>query len=384
MPAISRDVDVTERRRFEVIIVGGGIAGASLAYFLAERGVTDVLLLEREEQPGYHATGRSAATLSELDPVATWRMLKVLGARFLRHPPPGFAETPLVVPSGVMLLFDEPGRSMLRRTAPAIEKAGIGLVLLSPAEAVARVPALLPGRFAGAALIPDDGHIDVHALLWGYLGHARRRGAEQRFGVEVRGVRVEGGRAAGVLTSDGELAARWVVDAAGAWAGQVGTLAGAAPIALVPHRRTIVTFAAPPEARGWPLVQSDADRLYFAPESGGLLLSPMDEEPMEPCDARPDDTVIAAGLARLTNLAPSLVPQTLRRKWSGLRTFAPDRIPVVGEDPRVRGFFWLAGQGGAGIETSGALGAIAADLIVEGKTERCDATALSPARFGTP
>jgi len=372
---------VTERRRFEVIIVGGGIAGASLAYFLTERGVTDVLLLEREPQPGYHATGRSAATLSELDVVATWRELKVLGARFLRHPPPGFAETPLVVPSGVMLLFREPEWSALRQAAPAIEQAGIRLVLLSPAEAVARVPVLLVERFAGAALVPDDGHIDVHALLWGYLGHARRRGVEQRFGVEVRGVRVEAGRCTGVLTADGELAARWVVNAAGAWAGRVGVLAGAAPIALVPHRRTIVTFAAPVDVRAWPLVQSDADRLYFAPESGGLLLSPMDEEPMEPCDARPDDEVIAQGFARLAGLAPSLVPQALRRKWSGLRTFAPDRVPVVGEDPRVPGFFWLAGQGGAGIETSGALGPVAADLLVAGKTERFDARALSPARF---
>ena len=372
---------MTERRRFEVIIVGGGIAGASLAYFLTERGVTDVLLLEREPQPGYHATGRSAATLSELDVVATWRELKVLGARFLRHPPPGFAETPLVVPSGVMLLFREPEWSALRQAAPAIEQAGIRLVLLSPAEAVARVPVLLVERFAGAALVPDDGHIDVHALLWGYLGHARRRGVEQRFGVEVRGVRVEAGRCTGVLTADGELAARWVVNAAGAWAGRVGVLAGAAPIALVPRRRTIVTFAAPVDVRGWPLVQSDADRLYFAPESGGLLLSPMDEEPMEPCDARPDDEVIAQGFARLAGLAPSLVPQALRRRWSGLRTFAPDRVPVAGEDPRVPGFFWLAGQGGAGIETSGALGPVAADLLVAGKTERFDARALSPARF---
>ncbi len=352
---------MTERRRFEVIIVGGGIAGASLAYFLTERGVTDVLLLEREPQPGYHATGRSAATLSELDVVATWRELKVLGARFLRHPPPGFAETPLVVPSGVMLLFREPEWSALRQAAPAIEQAGIRLVLLSPAEAVARVPVLLVERFAGAALVPDDGHIDVHALLWGYLGHARRRGVEQRFGVEVRGVRVEAGRCTGVLTADGELAARWVVNAAGAWAGRVGVLAGAAPIALVPHRRTIVTFAAPVDVRGWPLVQSDADRLYFAPESGGLLLSPMDEEPMEPCDARPDDEVIAQGFARLAGLAPSLVPQALRRRWSGLRTFAPDRVPVAGEDPRVPRFFWLAGQGGAGIETSGALAAESRD-----------------------
>ncbi|TMB48511.1 MAG: FAD-binding oxidoreductase, partial [Deltaproteobacteria bacterium] len=223
-------------------------------------------------------------------------------------------------------------------------------------------------RFAGAALLPDDGHIDVHALLWGYLGHAKRRGAEQRFGAEVRGVRVEAGRCVSVVTAEGEIHARWVVNAAGAWAGKLAALAGAAPIALVPHRRTIVTFAAPVDVRSWPMVHSDDDRLYFAPESGGLLLSPMDEEPMEPCDARPDDEVIAQGLARLAGLAPSLVPQTLRRKWSGLRTFAPDRVPVVGEDPRVRGFFWLAGQGGCGIETSGALGPVAADLLVAGKT----------------
>jgi glycine/D-amino acid oxidase-like deaminating enzyme len=184
-----------------------------------------------------------------------------------------------------------------------------------------------------------------------------------------------------VVTAEGEIHARWVVNAAGAWAGKLAALAGAAPIALVPHRRTIVTFAAPVDVRGWPMVHSDDDRLYFAPESGGLLLSPMDEDPMEPCDARPDDEVIARGFARLAGLAPSLVPQTLRRKWSGLRTFAPDRVPVVGEDPRVRGFFWLAGQGGCGIETSGALGPIAADLLVEGTTERFDARALSPARF---
>jgi D-arginine dehydrogenase len=133
--------------------------------------------------------------------------------------------------------------------------------------------------------------------------------------------------------------------------------------------------------RDWPMVHSDADHVYFAPESGGLLLSPMDEEPMEPCDARPDDEVIARGLARLGSLAPSLVPQTLRRKWSGLRSFTPDRVPVVGEDPRVRGFFWLSGQGGCGIETSGALGPIAADLLVNGRTERFDAAALTPARF---
>src|SRR5207244_850214 len=167
-------VSASERRRFEVVIVGGGIAGASLAYFLAERGVSDVLILEREAQPGYHATGRSAATLAELDPITTLHALKILGGRFLRQQPAGFAETPVLLRSGVMVLFKNEMWDALRAAAPAIEQAGTRLVLLSPAQAIARVPALLAERFAGAALLPDDGHIDVHALLWGYLGHAKR------------------------------------------------------------------------------------------------------------------------------------------------------------------------------------------------------------------
>ena len=371
------------RSRYEVVIVGGGIAGAALAYFLAERGLADVLLLERESQPGYHATGRSAATLNELDAVSTLQRLKVLSAPFLRQPPVGFAENPLLDPSGVMTLFREPLWSTLRAEAPSFAASGLRLELLAPAEAVARVPLLSVREFDGALLVPDDGHIDVHELLTSYLRHAARRGVERCFDTEVRTIRVEGGRCAGIVTDAGEMHARWVVDAAGAWAGRVAALAGALPIALAPCRRTIVTFAAPAgvDIRDWPMVASEAHRVYFAPESGGLLLSPMDETPMEPCDARPDDVALAAGLERLRTLAPRLVPRTLRRKWAGLRTFAADRVPVVGEDPQRPGFFWLAGQGGCGIETSPILGAIAADLIVEGRTERFDAKALSPARF---
>ncbi len=374
---------MADRSHFDVIIVGGGIAGASVAYFLAQHGVADVLLIEREAQPGYHASGRSAAVLSEIDPLPVIQQLKVLGGAFLRHPPVGFAEHPLLDPTGILLLFHGPVWQAIRHVAPAMQELGIRVALLSPAEAVDRVAVLEIGELEGALLLPEDGHIDVHALLWGYLHQAKRRGAVQRFGLEVCGVRVEGGRCAGVETSAGTLYAPWVVDAAGAWAGRIGQLAGASPIPLTPHRRTIVTFAAPPDLKvnRWPLVESDAHALYFAPESGGLLLSPMDEEPMEPCDPQPDEEVIAGVLERLKVLAPRLVPRSLRHRWSGLRTFAPDRLPVVGEDPRLPGFFWLAGQGGCGIETSGIVGAIAADLIVEGKTARFDAALLSPVRF---
>jgi D-arginine dehydrogenase len=369
--------------RREVVIVGGGIAGASLAYFLAERGLTDVVLLEREPRPGVHATGRSAAVLLELDPQPTVQGLKVASAGFLRDPPSGFATQPLLTRSGILLLFREPLWSALRTAAPAVVADGVSLVLLDPEAAAARVPVLVPAELSGAAWLPEDGHIDVHALLSGYLREAARRGVEHRFGVEVRAVIVERGRCTGVVTDAGPLAARWVVDAAGAWAGPLARRAGAAPIDLVPLRRTIVTFAAPDgvEVAGWPLVASDPHQLYFAPESGGLLFSPMDEAPMAPCDPAPGELAVAEGLARLERLAPRLVPRTLRRRWAGLRTFAPDRAPVVGEDPLVRGFFWLAGQGGAGIETSPVVGQLAADLLVAGTTERFDARALGPARF---
>ena len=372
------------RERFEVVIVGGGIAGASLAYFLGERGVTDVLLLEREQQPAYHASGRSAASVVEWDPIPALQALKAQGAAFLRNPPPGFAEQPLLARSGILVTFEEPLWSAVREVAPLLVARGTSLALLTRDEVLDRMPILAPEYVAGGALLPEDGRVDVHELLWAYLRHAGRRGAQYRWGVEVTGLRVEGGRCRGVMTSAGEIEAAWVVDAAGAWAGTIARLAGAVPIALVPHRRTIVIVPTPDDldVSAWPLVANESRHLYFAPESGGLLVCPMDEVPMEPCDARPDDHVVAEAMDRLARLAPRLAPRTVRRKWAGLRTFAPDRVLVIGEDPLVRGFFWLAGQGGCGIETSGAAGAIAADLLVHGRTDRFDATLLSPARFG--
>jgi D-arginine dehydrogenase len=368
---------------FEVIIVGAGIAGASLAYFLTARGMTDVLIVEREAQPGYHTTGRSAASLVEMDPVVPLQLLKAQSAPFLRHPPPGFAEHALLQPSGILGLFQEPAWSAIQQVVPFVEAQGTVVQLLSQSEVIDRIPVLSRQHFDGGALLPEDGHLDVHELLWSYLGHAGRRGVQRLCGVDVQGFGVSGGRCRSVHTSAGEYTARWVVNAAGAWAGRVAALAGASPVPLTPCRRTIITFAAPDDldVRGWPLVAHDAHQLYFAPESGGLLASPMDEDPMEPCDARPDETRIAEAMERLAQLAPRLVPKALRRTWAGLRTFAPDRVLVVGEDPLVKGFFWLAGQGGCGIETSPAVGQIAADLLLDGRTERYDAAVLSPARF---
>ncbi|HLX37276.1 MAG TPA: FAD-binding oxidoreductase [Candidatus Binataceae bacterium] len=374
---------MAERKQFEVVIVGGGIAGASLAYFLTERGVTDIAVLERESQHGYHSTGRSAATLVEKDPIAPVQQLKALGGKFLRNPPPGFSDNALLNPCPVMILYR---RQQIPATDAAIEtlrRDRIAHDALSSAEAMERLPVLTLEGADRVIVLTACGRIDVHELLTSYLRHARSRGAVIRTSCEVREVVVEGGRCNGVITDGGTMSARWVVDAAGAWAGVVAQKAGAIDIRMEPRRRTIVTFAPPAgmSVSRWPFVISEADQIYFAPESGGLMLSPMDQEPIAPCDAQPDDEVIAAAMERLRALAPSIMPHALKRKWSGLRTFSPDSIPVVGEDPRVKGFFWLAGQQGFGIESSPAMGQIAADLLVRGKTESFDASILSPLRF---
>jgi D-arginine dehydrogenase len=368
---------------FDAIIIGCGIAGASLAYFLAEQGMRDILILEREEHPGYHATGRSAAVLVEFDLVPSVQQLKILGAQFLRNPPEEFSENPLLQPSGILVMVKGALWELAQQMVPGLRQEGVVLDLLSQEEALSIVPVVSPANFDGALIFPEDGHLDVHELLWSYLRNARRRGTTLRSGEEVKGLTVRQGRCEGVITSAGEYHSNWVIDAAGAWAGKVREWAGPSSVQLTPYRRTIITFAAPEglEVKTWPLAADLSHELYFSPESGGLLASPMDEEPMEPCDARPDDLVVAETIERLKRLTPRLVPKSIIRKWAGLRTFAADQAMVIGEDPALKGFFWLSGQGGAGIETSAAVGQIASDLILEGRTALMDVKTISPGRF---
>jgi len=371
------------KSNFELIIIGCGIAGASLAYFLTERGMTDILILEREDQPGYHATGRSAAALVELDLVPSILHLKLLGGRFLRNPPTGFSENPLLEESGILITFQGDLWEQVRKMAPGLGQSGVVVNLLSQEETLSIIPVLLPENFDGALLLPQDGHIDVNELLWSYLRHAKRRGAELRCKEEVRNIKIGQGQCRGVVSSRGEYSSRWVINAAGAWGGGIRRLVGPSPVKLTPYRRTIITFAAPHglSVKKWPHVGDLSNELYFSPESAGLMASPMDEDPMEPCDVRPDELVVAKTIERLKQFTPRLVPKSITHKWSGLRTFAPDQTMVVGEDPVVKGFFWLSGQGGAGIETSAAVGQIASDLILDGHTKLIDAQIISPTRF---
>ncbi len=368
---------------YEIVIVGAGIAGASLAYFLAERGQSDLLLLEREEEPGYHATGRSAGALVEYHREPTVRRLIQLGAAFLREPPPGLVEDPLLDPVGVLVPAAGEAWRESQTFARTLASEGVALELLDREQTLARVPVLEPAEVDGSVQLLRGGHLDVHGLHSGYLRAVARAGGELSCACEVQGVLVERGRCLGVQLERRAIHAGLVVDAAGAWAGALARLAGAAPIAIQPRRRTVITFAAPAghDVRRWPMVDSEAHRYYFKPESGGLLASPMDQAPSEPCDARPDELTVAEAVDKLERHAPGLAPRALRQRWAGLRSFAPDEVPLVGPDPLRAGFFWLAGQGGVGIETSPVLGRLAAELILDGRSELDPAGALAPARF---
>jgi D-arginine dehydrogenase len=368
---------------YDAVIIGAGIAGASVAYFLTRKGMKDVLILEKEAQPGYHATGRAAGVLVEFDLVPSMVDLKIKGGEFLRNPPQGFSEYPLLWKSGILITGQGAVWKVLKQRVPNLTARGVEIRVLSPAEVLAIVPVVSLEHLDGALLFSADGHIDVHELLWSYLRQAKRAGAELRCREEVEGIKTEHNRVSGVLTRRNEYPCRWVIDAAGAWSQKIRSLAGSSPVQLTPLRRTIITFNAPEglAVANWPLVADQTHQFYFSPESGGLLASPMDEALMEPGDARPDELVVAQALERLRQFAPKILPKALNRKWAGLRTFSSDQSMVIGQDPSLKGFFWLAGQGGAGIETSGVVGRLAADLIIDGRTDIMEVSLFSPERF---
>ncbi len=370
-------------KQYEAIIVGGGIGGASLAYFLTELGMTKVLILEKEEQPGYHATGRSAGALVEFDLEPLVLRMIQLGGSFLKRPPDGFCEHPILDPVGVLMMFQGELWVKAQGMIPAMTEGGTQVLPLTPAQVAAQYPVIDPASLDGALLITDGGHLDVHELLWSYIRHAKSRGAELRCGEEVKSVIVDNGRAAGVTTGSGTYFGQWVVDAAGPWATRIREMAGPTAVQVTPKRRTVITFT-PPEGmdvRRWPFCANISQSVYFSTESAGLLASPMDEEPMDPCDARPDELGVAMAIEYLKGVAPTLVPRSLKHKWAGLRTFSPDDGMVIGEDPDLKGFFWLAGLGGSGIEASPAVGRIGAQLLVQGRSDLWPAESLSPARF---
>ncbi|WP_415973979.1 NAD(P)/FAD-dependent oxidoreductase [Rhodococcus sp. 077-4] len=375
-----------ESNTTDVVVIGGGIAGVSLGYELAsDRRVT---LLERESTLAFHTTGRSAALFLETYGNSTIRALTTASREFLEHPPEYF-RSELLAPRP-LLQFAATGRGdALEAMYADISRLTPDAALISPADARAFFPPLRPELIDCALYEPHSMEVDVHALHQGYVRGLRDRGGRVLTGAGVtRLERIDG--LWHVHTMNGSVhIAPLVVDAAGAWADVVGAMAGADTIGLVPMRRSVFMVAAPENLDTAHLATlSDMDeKFYIKPEGAQLLCSPADETPTEPSDARPDELEMARAFDAIAE-ATTLTARHVRSSWAGLRSFVPDRTPVVGFDRQVEGFFWCAGQGGYGIQTCAALARVGA-TIVRGErvpedvaVKGLDEADLSPSRLG--
>ncbi len=350
-------------QEFDFAIVGAGIAGVSAAYHLAPRA--RVVVLEREHVAAYHTTGRSAALHSETYGSAEIRAITVASGRFYRQPPKGFADHPLLKPRGALIAGHAGQQAATRQAAVEFQKLVPTVRWLEPAEVLRRHPLLRPEACAGGAVFEEAEDMDVAAIHGGFLKGARAAGGVLRLNAEVSGLERRGGRWT-IRLADGEtLAAANLVNAAGAWADVIARLAGAKAVGLVPKRRTAFTFDAPAGlALGdLPMVIDFDETWYVKPEVGQFLGSPADETPSPPTDAQPEELDIALAVDRIQT-ATTLQINRIKNKWAGLRSFVADKNLVVGYDGAIAGLFWLAGQGGYGIQTAAAAGRLAAALAL--------------------
>lgn len=373
-------------QEFDFAIIGAGIAGVSAAYHLAPRA--KVIILEREHVPAYHTTGRSAALHSETYGSALIRAVTVATGRFYRNPPQGFAERPVLAPRGSLVVGRAEQQAAVQKAATEYAKLVPSVHWIEPAEALKHQPLLKPETAGGGAVFePEADDMDVAAIHAGFLRGARAHGGVLRVNAEVTAIDRKDGRWT-IRLGDGEpIAAANIVNASGAWADVVAGIAGTKPVGLVPKRRTAFTFDAPAgaELEKMPMVIDFDESWYFKPEVGQFLASPADETPSPPCDAQPDEMDVAIAVDRIET-ATTLQIRRLKNKWAGLRSFVSDKNLVIGYDA-TPGFFWLAGQGGYGIQTGAGAGRLAASLALDAKlpgdiaelgvTEK----ALSPLRF---
>lgn len=363
----------------DILVIGAGIAGASVAAHLASNH--KVRILEMEERPGHHSTGRSAAAFEPNYGPPAIRALTRAARAFYERPPQNFTATPLLEPRETVFLVPADQQA----AAEHVLAGSQGLEEIPAAEAHRRIRLLKKGYAKFALLDRGTADIDVDLLHQGYLRLLRTRGGEIVCNAAAQ--RIErSGSLWRVQTPAGEFTAPVLVDAAGAWGDMVAGLAGAKPCGLQPKRRSIAVIPAPSDVMSWPLVGDAGETWYAKPAGGKLLVSPADATPVDPHDAYADDMLLAEGIDRFQQ-AIDLPVERMERNWGGLRSFAPDGNPVCGYDAELGGFFWLVGQGGYGIQTAPALSRLAAALIrrepipADIAAEGLDAETLSPKRF---
>lgn len=349
---------------FDFVVIGAGIAGASAAYELSQHG--RVLVLEREDAPGRHSTGRSAAMFIETYGNAVIRCLTRASREFYHRPPAGFSEHPMLSPRGVMFIADDTQMDALAAYEKEIGAPAAGIDRLSPDAAVELVPILKPTAVAGAVMEHGASDIDVNALHQGYLKGLRHCGGQLVVNAGVTALERHDDMWT-IETRVEAFRAPVIVNAAGAWSDELAQLAGAKPVGLSPKRRTAITVDPPGEIdfSTWPVVGDIGENFYFKPESGRIMISPADETEMPPCDVQPDELDVAITVDRF-EAATSMKVSRIAHKWAGLRSFVADKSLVIGFDDAVDGFFWLAGQGGYGIQTAPAAARTAASLIIRG------------------
>jgi len=364
----------------DILVIGGGIAGLSAAAELSGRA--NVTVLEAEEQIGFHSSGRSATMLHYALGDRLVRALTLASRAFFDSPPVGFTDVPLGHRMPVLIHAREDEREAL--DALEGELSFFAELERLDARGVHELCPLLKEDARHGIADRNGIRLDPHALLQGNLRQLRASGGALHTG--QRAARVEYRSATWQVTTEkGEgYSAPVLVNAAGAWADRIAELAGVQPLGLQPKRRTIITFDVPPgtELDGLPFAKTIGDELYFAPESGRLFASPMDEVPSDPLDAQPDELEVALAAYRMEQRTIVKV-ERIHSRWAGLRSFTPDRHPAAGFAPNAEGFFWLAGQGGFGLQTSPAMARIAASLIAGEPWPVSDVTAeeLDPARF---
>lgn len=359
-------------RHCDIAVIGAGMAGASLAAEMAESA--SVILIEAERAPGYHATGRSAAFWTESYGGPGVQPLTAASGCWLR-------EHGFLASRGALTIARQEQEPALDAFVAGFAALGVEIAQLDHAAMRDLVPGLRPAWTRGA-LEPSCCDIDVAGLHQHYLAQARRAGVTLFCGAQVTAVAAAGAEWRLTLGDGREVTAGVVVNAAGAWADHVARLAGVRPLGITPFRRTVAQVrTAPPAPDRLPLVLDLGEAFYFKPESGRLWLSPHDETASAPCDAAAEEIDVAIAIDRLGGVVDWAV-ERVEHNWAGLRSFAPDRLPVYGFAPDRPGFFWFAGQGGFGIQTAPAAARLAADLLLGRPGGEVDPAPFSPTRFG--
>ena len=344
----------------EFLIIGGGIAAASTAYWLSRHA--QVLLLEQESQPGYHSTGRSAALFMESYGTPQVRALTMASRAFLQAPPDGFSDYPLLTPRGAMMVAEHGQDEMLSSHWDVMRQVTQKGRLLSMQEACDYFPVLRAEKILGGIYEPDASDMDVHSIHQGYLRGAKKNGAQLICDAQVTQIK-RSSQVWHVQAGGHTYEARVLINAAGAWADAVAEMAGVNPIGLVPKRRSALIFEPPIglNCAAWPMTIGIDESWYIKPDAGKLLGSPANADPVAPHDVQPEEIDIAMAIDRIQTMTTLEIRRPIRT-WAGLRSFVSDGDLVAGFDPHVENFFWVAAQGGYGIQTSAAMGECCAAL----------------------